>query len=72
MAMYHSGIGGGGIGLVHWTEASQPFTRNREVIDFREMAPGAASEDMFVGNPKSSKVGGLAVFVSPLGGEASG
>ena len=33
-----------------------------EFIDFRETAPGAASEDMYNGNENASVVGGLARY----------
>ncbi|MCE9669444.1 gamma-glutamyltransferase [Myxococcus stipitatus] len=44
---YHSGVGGGGFALVH--EAKSGETR---VLDFREVAPKAASRDMFVKDGK--------------------
>lgn len=34
-----------------------------EFIDFRETAPKAATEDMFVGNPMLAQVGALSVAV---------
>lgn len=55
--MFASGIGGGGIMLIHKPGAS-PFT-----IDCREMAPMSATPDMFVEDPIKSKLGGLAVAV---------
>ncbi|KAF9740903.1 hypothetical protein PMIN06_011178 [Paraphaeosphaeria minitans] len=57
VGMYHSGIGGGGFMLVR--SASGAY----ESIDFRETAPGAASEDMYAGNRNGSVFGGLAVGV---------
>ncbi|ROT43586.1 gamma-glutamyltranspeptidase [Sodiomyces alkalinus F11] len=56
-AMYHSGIGGGGFAVVRDSEG------NYEVVDFRESAPAAASEDMFNNNADASISGGLAVGV---------
>jgi gamma-glutamyltranspeptidase / glutathione hydrolase len=40
VAMYHSGIGGGGFMIVRGMNGSYEF------IDFRETAPAAAFEDM--------------------------
>lgn len=57
VGMYHSGIGGGGFMLVR--SASGEY----ESIDFRETAPGAASEDMYAGNRNGSVFGGLAAGV---------
>ncbi|MFY1824712.1 gamma-glutamyltransferase [Myxococcus fulvus] len=44
---YHSGVGGGGFALVH--DAKTGTTR---VLDFREVAPKAATRDMFVKDGK--------------------
>ena len=52
--MYHSGIGGGGFMLIHSPDGSF------EAVDFREMAPAAAFEDMFKNNTRASEVGGSA------------
>ncbi|KAL5615140.1 hypothetical protein BROUX41_005198 [Berkeleyomyces rouxiae] len=57
IAMYHSGIGGGGFLLVRDSEG------NYEAIDFRETAPAAAFEDMYRGNVMGSVLGGLSVGV---------
>ncbi|KAJ5174144.1 uncharacterized protein N7482_000021, partial [Penicillium canariense] len=54
VAMYHSGIGGGGIMLVRAPNSSY------EVIDFRETAPAAAFKDMYEHNKNASLYGGLA------------
>ncbi|OOO14118.1 gamma-glutamyltransferase [Aspergillus oryzae] len=54
IAMYHSGIGGGGIMLVRTPNSSY------EVIDFRETAPAAAFKDMYEHNKNASVYGGLA------------
>lgn len=62
VAPYHSGIGGGGFALVH--RVSDGKTK---VLDFREVAPKAATRDMFVrdGNvvPGLSTDGALSVAV---------
>lgn len=55
--MFASGIGGGGIMLIH-KQGETPFT-----IDCREMAPMSARPDMFVDDPIKSQLGGLAVAV---------
>lgn len=59
--MYHSGIGGGGFMLVHEPtkdKGDSPY----EFIDFRETAPAAAKEDMFVDNVNASMYGGKARY----------
>lgn len=53
-AMYHGGIGGGGFSLVRTADGKY------QAIDFRETAPAAASEDMFIPDPGASLRGGLA------------
>jgi gamma-glutamyltranspeptidase/glutathione hydrolase len=57
-----SGIGGGGVALV-WVERE----REVHVLDFREVAPGGATRDMFLRggrpDPRLSREGGLAVAV---------
>ena len=57
VGMYHSGIGGGGFMLVRSSSGSY------ELIDFRETAPAAASEDMYKNNINASLYGGLARYV---------
>jgi gamma-glutamyltranspeptidase/glutathione hydrolase len=52
--MYHSGIGGGGFALVRRQNGTYDF------IDFREVAPAAAFEEMFVNDIESSVHGGNA------------
>lgn len=52
--MYHSGIGGGGFMLVRGSDGEYEF------IDFRETAPAAAYETMYVNNSAASTLGGLA------------
>ncbi|KAF2239172.1 gamma-glutamyltranspeptidase [Viridothelium virens] len=54
IGMYHSGIGGGGFGVVRATNGSYDF------FDFRETAPGAAFQDMYNTNVNLSLYGGLA------------
>ncbi|KAK0741019.1 nucleophile aminohydrolase [Schizothecium vesticola] len=59
VAMYHSGIGGGGFLLVR-----DPERGVYETVDFRETAPAAAHRDMYAGlSDTASTVGGLAVAV---------
>ncbi|KAI9206192.1 gamma-glutamyltranspeptidase [Polychytrium aggregatum] len=60
---YSSGIGGGGFMVVRQPNGNSSF------LDFREQAPGAATEDMFTQDPKLAQVGGLAVGVpgEPMG-----
>ncbi|PFH60476.1 hypothetical protein XA68_10910 [Ophiocordyceps unilateralis] len=57
VAMYHSGIGGGGFALVRDADGGY------DAVDFRETAPAAAHQDMFLGNVAGSMSGGLAVAV---------
>lgn len=60
--MYHSGIGGGGFMLIHKPNGkneSHPY----EFVDFREMAPAAATENMFKNNVNESISGGKARYV---------
>ena len=57
VAMYHSGIGGGGFMVIRTPEDKY------EVIDFRETAPAAASQDMFAEDVDLSITGGLARYV---------
>ncbi|KLU93155.1 gamma-glutamyltransferase, partial [Magnaporthiopsis poae ATCC 64411] len=57
VSMYHSGIGGGGFMLVRGADGSH------EVIDYRETAPAAASEDMYRDNVAGSIYGGLSVGI---------
>lgn len=52
--MYHSGIGGGGFMLVRDTDGSYEF------VDFRETAPAAYFQDMYVNDTDLSLYGGLA------------
>ncbi|KAK8075872.1 gamma-glutamyltranspeptidase [Apiospora hydei] len=54
VGMMHSGIGGGGFMLVRASDGTYEF------IDFREVAPAAAFEDMYKNNTDASLYGGLA------------
>ena len=54
--MYHSGIGGGGFMLVRDKNGQY------ESIDFREMAPAAADENMYKYSTNESMFGGLARY----------
>ncbi|KAH7304747.1 gamma-glutamyltransferase 1 [Stachybotrys elegans] len=54
IGMYHSGIGGGGFMVVRSVNGSYEF------VDFRETAPAAAFEDMYLNNTAASLYGGLA------------
>jgi gamma-glutamyltranspeptidase len=51
------GLGGGGF-LIARDKDGQT-----KAIDFREVAPDAASENMYKDNPKESQIGGLAIGV---------
>ncbi len=54
-----SGLGGGGFALVVGPGGGDPL-----VLDFREVAPGAAHRDLFADRaPDASRLGGLAVAV---------
>jgi gamma-glutamyltranspeptidase/glutathione hydrolase len=54
IAMYHSGIGGGGFMLLRSKDGEYEF------IDFRETAPAASYEDMYTNNTEASLRGGMA------------
>lgn len=54
VAMYHSGIGGGGFMLVRNSSGEY------EYVDFRETAPAAAFQDMFGNDTEGHIYGGLA------------
>jgi gamma-glutamyltranspeptidase/glutathione hydrolase len=62
IAMYHSGIGGGGFMLVRSPNGTF------EMIDFRETAPAAAFQDMYENNTDASIFGGLARYIVLLSG----
>jgi gamma-glutamyltranspeptidase/glutathione hydrolase len=59
VAMYHSGIGGGGFMTLRTSNGTY------QTIDFRETAPAAAYEDMYRDNEDASIYGGLARLVNP-------
>ncbi|KAK6501406.1 hypothetical protein TWF481_009246 [Arthrobotrys musiformis] len=63
VAMYHSGIAGGGFMLIRSPKGEY------EYVDFREMAPAAAHEEMFVNRTELSVYGGMA---SGIPGELRG
>src|SRR3954467_10169632 len=54
VGMYHSGLGGGGFMLVRSPKGKYEF------IDFREMAPAASYEEMYVNKTELSIFGGMA------------
>ncbi|EDO44572.1 predicted protein [Nematostella vectensis] len=56
--MHSTGVGGGGFMLVY-----NKTSNTTEAIDFREKAPVAANESMFVDKVRDAKFGGLAVGV---------
>jgi len=62
VAPYHSGLGGGGVAVVHDHNKGE-----ERFLDFREVAPLAATQDMFIKDgkvvPGLSTDGGLAVGV---------
>lgn len=60
VGMYHSGIGGGGFMLVRTSNGMY------EHVDFRETAPAAAFQDMFLNNTDASMFGGLSRYCLPL------
>ena len=50
--LHSCGIGGGGF-MVFYQRATKKFI----VYDFREVAPAAATEDMYIKNPMRSRYG---------------
>ncbi|KAK5796322.1 hypothetical protein VI817_005607 [Penicillium citrinum] len=54
LGLYNSGIAGGGFALIRMPNNTY------QMVDFREKAPLAATEDMFKDDPMGSKVGGRA------------
>lgn len=60
---FSSGIGGGGFMTVRTPEGESI------AFNFREMAPGKAFKDMYIHDPMSSQIGGLAVAIP---GEVAG
>ncbi|EPS38126.1 hypothetical protein H072_8148 [Dactylellina haptotyla CBS 200.50] len=63
VGMYHTGIGGGGFMLIRSPQGEY------EHVDFREMAPAASFEEMFVNKTELSIFGGMA---SGIPGEIRG
>ncbi|KAI0155677.1 gamma-glutamyltranspeptidase [Pestalotiopsis sp. NC0098] len=57
IGMQHSGLGGGGFSLI------RDQGGNYTVIDYREAAPAAAFQDMYLGNERGSVFSGLAAGV---------
>ncbi|KAI9047506.1 hypothetical protein LZ554_008223 [Drepanopeziza brunnea f. sp. 'monogermtubi'] len=57
IAMYHSGVGGGGFATVRSEDGKYEF------VDFRETAPAAAFQDMYKAQTNLSLYGGLASAV---------
>ncbi|KAJ5336310.1 hypothetical protein MYU51_012367 [Penicillium brevicompactum] len=57
VGLYNSGIHGGGFALIRLPNNTY------SMIDFREQAPGSASENMFVDNPWGSMIGANASAV---------
>ncbi|KAH6651569.1 gamma-glutamyltranspeptidase [Truncatella angustata] len=57
IGMQHSGLGGGGFSLI------RDQSGNYTVIDYREAAPAAAFQDMYLGNERGSVFSGLAAAV---------
>lgn len=55
---FASGIGGGGFMLIH-----NATTKTQTFLDFREVAPLAATPDMFNNNPNGSISGGTSIAV---------
>jgi gamma-glutamyltranspeptidase/glutathione hydrolase len=55
--MYNSGISGGGFALIRLPNNTY------DMVDFRERAPGSASETMYVNDKNASQVGGRAMYI---------
>ena len=65
IAAYHSGIGGGGFGIVRYKDKATKSWKY-ETIDYREFMPAAGNETMYAADTdgaKLSTVGGLAAGV---------
>src|SRR5690606_38293979 len=59
---HSSGVGGGGVAVVYSTaDANAAADEPGIVYDFREVAPAAATRDMFVADPQLAQTGALAV-----------
>ncbi|KAI0682415.1 gamma-glutamyltranspeptidase [Cytidiella melzeri] len=61
--MFSSGIGGGGFMTVRIPTPVDNSTSKGFTIDFRETAPAAAKDTMYVGRPDQARWGGLAVGI---------
>ncbi|KAH9839396.1 gamma-glutamyltranspeptidase [Rhodofomes roseus] len=61
--MFSSGIGGGGFMTVRIPPSSPNTSSEVYTIDFREMAPAASNNTMFVEEPMKALIGGLSVGV---------
>ncbi|KAI0341981.1 gamma-glutamyltranspeptidase [Trametopsis cervina] len=61
--MFSSGIGGGGFMTVRIPTPEGNKTSEVYTVDFRETAPAAATETMYVGRARDARWGGLAVGV---------
>ncbi|KAI0087996.1 gamma-glutamyltranspeptidase [Irpex rosettiformis] len=61
--MFSAGIGGGGFMTVRIPTLGGKDTSKAYTVDFRETAPAAANETMYVGQPINALFGGLAVGV---------
>ncbi|KAH9935606.1 gamma-glutamyltranspeptidase [Fomitopsis serialis] len=61
--MFSSGIGGGGFMTVRVPPSSPNASSEVHTIDFREMAPAASNNTMFVEEPMKALFGGMSVGV---------
>ncbi|KZT72190.1 gamma-glutamyltranspeptidase [Daedalea quercina L-15889] len=61
--MFSSGIGGGGFMTIRIPPSSPNASSEVYTIDFRETAPAASNNTMFVGEPMKALFGGLSVGV---------
>ncbi len=60
---YSCGMGGGGFLLFYDADGGEDGAGECRALDYREVAPAAATRDMFVDDPASSQRGGNAVAV---------
>ncbi|KAH7906971.1 nucleophile aminohydrolase [Hygrophoropsis aurantiaca] len=61
--MFSAGVGGGGFMTVRLPPTTPDGTSEVWNVDFREMAPAAAYEEMYIDDPLAAQFGGLAVGV---------